>query len=60
MSDSNYGTNYALFQWNGREWLVIENACDYGCTPTLPEAPGEYEGQIVPTMCEPRWEAIQR
>ena len=57
---NNYGTNYALFRWNGSQWDVIENACDYGCVPIPPDAPGGHVGHLVPTACEPMWEGMQR
>ena len=57
---NNYGTNYALFRWTGSRWEVIENACDYGCVPIPPGAPGGHEGQLVPTACQPMWEGMQR
>lgn len=51
MSDGGYGTNYAVFQWNGAEWVVIDNCCDYGCVPLPPGEPGAYVGQLLTTGC---------
>jgi hypothetical protein len=56
--NGNYGTNYAVFEWDGSNWQVAENCCDYGCVPTPPSAPGSYPGQTTVTTCEPRFERM--
>ena len=50
-SDSGYGTNYAVWRWNGTNWDLYENHCDYGCVPMEPPSPGEHIGDLAKTSC---------
>jgi hypothetical protein len=57
-SNGNYGTNYAVLEWDGGQWLVREDCCNYGCVPTEPDSPGAYPGQTTVTSCEPQYERM--
>ncbi len=50
--NGNYGSNYAVFEWDGSQWRLVENSCDYGCLPQAPTQPGSYEGERTATACQ--------
>ena len=49
--NGNYGSNYAVFEWNGSSWGVVEDCCNYGCMPQTPEDPGSFPGERTVTAC---------
>ncbi len=49
--ECNYGSNCAIFEWDGASWIMVEENCNYGCVPLVPEEPGSFPGDRTVTTC---------
>jgi hypothetical protein len=56
--NGNYGTNYAIFEWDGGSWGLVENHCNYGCIPQRPDSPGSFPGERTVTACQAQVEGM--